>query len=158
MVMKQFKVKLAANRFALLTEACRWSKCEHGIEDHFCQIDQINLACNREYLAKFVAGDPDAVHILIRDRAGFHLRDGAGRLQRNVRIIDLLPCSPELNHCERLWYLTKAELANRFHGTIEESREAMVEPLSRWWNEAAKVISWSGRSWLRVEANASWKS
>ena len=129
-----------------------------GGEAHFCQIDQVNLECDREYLANLAAGDPDAVHILIRDQAGFHLRDGDGRLPRNVRIIDLPPYSPELNPCEQLWDLLKDELGNRIYATIEELREAMVEPLSRWWNEAAKVISLIGRPWLGLEANASWKS
>ena len=37
--------------------------------------------------------DPDAIHVVIRDQAGFHLRDGDPRLPARVRIIDLPPYS-----------------------------------------------------------------
>jgi hypothetical protein len=39
--------------------------------------------------------------VIIRDQAGFHLRDGDGRLPANVRITDLPPYSPEPNQTLR---------------------------------------------------------
>lgn len=48
-----------------------------GGECHFCQISGVNLQWDRRYLEDLASNDPEAVHILIRDQAGFHLRDGA---------------------------------------------------------------------------------
>lgn len=126
-------------------------------EAHFCQIDKVNLECDRLYLENLAASDPEAVHVLIRDQAGFHLRDGDVRLPNNVRIIDLPPYSPELNPCEQLWDLIKEQLGNRVFESIDQLREAMIEPLSRWWDDAGRVLSLVGRPWMQVEANASSK-
>ncbi|MEO5912965.1 MAG: transposase [Luteolibacter sp.] len=61
--------------------------------------------------------------MLIRDQAGFHLRDGDTRLPSRVRIIDLTPYSPELNPCEQLWDIVKDDIGNRVFETIEALRE-----------------------------------
>lgn len=127
-------------------------------EAHFCQIGGANLEWDRLYLQDLAATDPQAIHILIRDQAGFHLRDGDPRLPANVRIIDLPPYSPELNPCEQLWDLIKDELGNRIFRSIEELREATVPILQRWWSDARAVLSLVGRPWLHTQANASWKT
>ena len=110
------------------------------------------------YLQDLARQDPQAVHVLIRDQAGFHLRDGDSRLPENVRIVDLPPYSPELNPCEQLWDLIKDDLGNRIYKTIEELRESMDGVLQRWWGDAEKVLSLIGRPWLHDQANASWKT
>ena len=56
-------------------------------------------------LENLAASAPGAIHVLGRDQAGFHLRDGDPRLPPQVRILDLPPSSPELNPCEQLWDL-----------------------------------------------------
>ena len=124
---------------------------------HFCQVPGVNLEWDRCYLEDLAASDPQAVHVLIRDQAGFHLRDGDERLPENVRIIDLPPYSPELNPCEQLWDLIKDELGNRVFETIDDLREATVPALMRWWKDAEAVIKLIGRPWLRDQANASCK-
>lgn len=129
-----------------------------GGEAHFCQISRVNLECDRLYLQDLARQDPQAVHILIRDQAGFHLRDGDCRVPENVRIVDLPPYSPELNPCEQLWDLIKDDLGNRIYKTIEELRESMDGVLQRWWGDAEKVLSLIGRPWLHDQANASWKT
>jgi hypothetical protein len=101
---------------------------------------------------------PEAVHVLIRDQAGFHLRDGDPRLPERVRIIDLPPYSPELNPCEQLWDLIKDEIGNAVYGTIEDLRDATIPPLRRYWEDASAVLSLVGREWLRAQANAMRKS
>lgn len=127
-------------------------------EAHFCQIPGVNLQWDRRYLEDLAASDPQAVHVLIRDQAGFHLRDNDERLPANVRIIDLPPYSPELNPCEQLWDMIKDELGNRVFETIEELREATMPILIRWWQDAGSVLQLIGRPWLRDQANASWRS
>jgi transposase len=126
-------------------------------EAHFCQIGTVNLDCDRLYLQNLASSDPQAVHVVIRDQAGFHLRDGDWRLPANVRIIDLPPYSPELNPCEQLWDLIKDQIGNRIFDTIEELRQAIDPILERWWSDAHAVLSLIGRPWLHLQANTSSK-
>ena len=91
---------------------------------HFCQFPSINLEWDYEYLSDLTRVDPEAIHVVIRDQAGFHLRDGDSRLPSRVRIIDLPPYSPELNPCEQLWDIVKDDIGNRVFQTIEELRDA----------------------------------
>lgn len=128
-----------------------------GGECHFCQISGVNLQYDQRYLENLASSDPDVVHILIRDQAGFHLRDGDHRLPANVRIIDLPPYSPELNPCEQLWDLIKDELGNRVFETIEQLREATTPILKSWWEDKERVLSLVGRPWMQDQANASLK-
>jgi transposase len=128
-----------------------------GGEAHFCQISGVNLEWDRSDLENLAATDPGAVHVIIRDEAGFHLRDGDARLPANVRIIDLPPYSPELNPCEQLWDLVKDRISNRVFKTIEELREAMEPVLAEWWTDSQRVLSLIGRPWLHDQANASSK-
>ena len=129
-----------------------------GGEAHFCQIGGVNLEWDRAYLENLAATDPDTVHILIRDQAGFHLRDGDSRLPGNIRIIDLPAYSPELNPCEQLWDMIKDQLGNQIFESIEALREATIPHLQRWWSDSTAVLSLIGRPWLQVQANVSSKT
>ena len=51
-----------------------------GGQAHFCQIPSVNQEWDRVYLADLAATDVEAIHVVIRDQAGFHLRDGDERL------------------------------------------------------------------------------
>jgi transposase len=126
-----------------------------GGQAHFCQIPGVNLAWDRCYLEDLAATHRQAIHVLIRDQAGFHLRDGDARLPDNVRIIDLPPYSPELNACEHLWDQIKDEIGNRTFESVETLREAMLPALERWWKDPGAVLRLIGRSWLLDQANAS---
>lgn len=95
------------------------------------------------------------VHIVIRDQAGFHLRDGDTRLPDRIRIIDLPPYIPELNPCQQLWDIIKEEIGNRVFETVEELREATIPALKRYWDDAAAVLRRVGRSWMLGQVNAS---
>lgn len=122
---------------------------------HFCQIPAVNQQWDRTYLQDLADTDTGAIHVVIRDQAGFHLRDGDRRLPDRIRIVDLPPYSPELNPCEQLWDLIKDEIGNRVFATIEALREAMLPALQRWWSDAEAVLRLIGRSWLLDQANAS---
>jgi transposase len=126
-------------------------------EAHFCQIYGVNLEWDRSYLENLAATDPGAVHVIIRDQAGFHLRDGDARLPADVRIIDLPPYSPELNPCEQLRDLVKDRIGNRVFKAIEELREAIKPLLAEWSTDSQWALSLIGRPWLHDQANASTK-
>lgn len=129
-----------------------------GGEAHFCHVPQVNLESDAFYLADLASTDPGAVHVVIRDQAGFHLRDGDSRLPANVRIIDLPPYSPELNPCEQLWDLIKDALGNRVFASVEDLRNAMFPVLESWWSFPERVISLIGRPWLQTQVNTSYKN
>jgi len=128
-----------------------------GGDAHFCQIPGVNLLWDAAYLEDLAATDPGAVHVLIRDGAGFHLRDGDPRLPENVRLVDLPAYNPELNPCEQFWDLVKDSIANRVFETIDQLREAMKPILQRYFDDAKAVLSLVGRPWIALQANCSQK-
>jgi hypothetical protein len=124
-----------------------------GGQAHFAQIPSVSLEWDRVYLENLAATDDTAVHVVIRDQAGFHLRDGDARLPDRVRIVDLPPYSPELNPCEQAWDMIRDETGNRVFKTIGELRKATLPALQRFWNDAGAVLRLIGRPWLGLQVN-----
>ena len=127
-------------------------------EAHFAHLPGVSLEWDQSYLRDLAASDPDAIHVLVRDQAGFHLRDGDARLPARVRIIDLPPYSPELNPCEQLWDLVKDETCNQVHATVRALRAAMGAALRRYWEDPPAVRRLIGRDWFLAQLNATRKS
>jgi transposase len=125
---------------------------------HFMHIPSVSLDWDRAYLGELAASDPAAVHVVVRDQAGFHLRDGDPRLPERVRIMDLPPYSPELNPCEQMWDIVKDDTANRVHRTLQDLRERIRATLQRFWEDATSVLRLIGREWFRSELNVMQKS
>ena len=123
---------------------------------HFAHLPTVNLGCDALYLEALAASDPDAVHVVIRDNAGFHLRDGDARLPARVRIVPLPPYSPELNPCEQAWDVIKDEVSNHCYRSINKLRDALLPSLRRFWDDADAVLRLVGRPWLRDQANVSY--
>lgn len=134
------------------------SLCVTGGEAHFAHLPGVNLEWDGRYLRDLVATAPGVVHVLIRDQAGFHLRDGDARLPAQVRIVDLPPYSPELNPCEQFWDILKDDISNRVFPTISRLRAGMKATLRRYWQDAAAVLRLIGRPWMQAEVNASLKT
>ena len=126
-----------------------------GGEAHFAHVPGVSLDWDEGYLRDLAASDAEAVHVIIRDQAGFHLRDGHARLPARVRIIDLPPYTPELNPCEQLWDIVKDDIANRIYATVTALRAAMKATLRRFWDDPGTVLRLIGRDWLEVQLNAS---
>jgi len=128
-----------------------------GGDAHFAHLPSVSQEWDESYLRDLTLIDPDAVHVLIRDQAGFHLRDGDPRLPSNVRIMDLPPYSPELNPCEQLWDIVKDDIANRVFATITDLRAGMQATLQRYWENTSDVLRLIGRQWMQDQVNASLK-
>ncbi|MDB6133519.1 MAG: family transposase [Verrucomicrobiales bacterium] len=122
-----------------------------GGQAHFAHIPSVNQEWDRVYLKDLAATAPDAVHVVIRDQAGFHLKDGDPRLPDRVRILDLPPYSPELNPCEQAWDMIRDSIGNRVFTTVRQLRRAMAPALKRWWDDAASVLSLIGRPWMALK-------
>ena len=125
-----------------------------GGDVHFMHVPGVSLEWDGAYLEALAASDPTAVHVVVRDQAGFHLRDGDARLPERVRIIDLPPYSPELNPCEQMWDIVKDDTCNHVHKTIGELRKRIAETLQRYWEDAPSVQRLIGRDWFLAELNA----
>ena len=121
---------------------------------HFAHLPGVSLAWDEVYLRDLAASDAQAIHVLVRDQAGFHLRDGDPRVPARVRLIDLPPYSPELHPCEWLWDVVKDEICNRVHATVAALRRALRPVLRRYWEDAAAVRRLVGRDWFLAELNA----
>lgn len=107
-------------------------------------------------LEDLAASDPEAVHVVIRDNAGFHLRDGDARLPARVRIVPLSPYRPERNPCEQAWDVIKDEVSNHCRRSINKLRGALLPSMQRFWDDADAVLRLVGRPWLRDQANVSY--
>lgn len=129
-----------------------------GGQAHFAHLPGVSLEWDRAYLEDLAASDPAAIHVLVRDQAGFHLRDGDSRLPERMRIVDLPPYSPELNPCEQLWDIVKDETCNQVFATVAALRDRMRTTLQRYWEDTQSVLNLIGREWLMVELNATRKS
>ena len=126
-----------------------------GGEAHFAHLPGVSLDWDESYLGDLAASDAEAIHVLVRDQAGFHLRDGDARLPARVRIIDLPPYTPELNPCEQLWDIVKDDIANRIYANVAALRAGMKATLRRFWDDPGAVLSLIGRKWIEVQLNAS---
>ena len=127
-------------------------------EAHFAHLPSVSLEWDRSYLEDLAASDPEAIHVLVRDQAGFHLRDGDPRLPGRVRIVDLPPYSPELNPCEQMWDIVKDDTCNQVFDSVAALRDCMRETLQRYWEDAQAVLRLIGRDWLLAQLNATRKS
>lgn len=123
-------------------------------EAHFAHLPGVSLEWDRSYLEDLAASEPEAIHVLVRDQAGFHLRDGDARLPAGVRIVDLPPYSPELNPCEQMWDIVKDETCNQVFATVTALRDRMRPTLQGYWEDAKSVLRLIGRDWLIVQLNA----
>lgn len=124
---------------------------------HFAHLPGVSLEWDEVFLRDLAASDPAAIHVLVRDQAGFHLREGDRRVPARVRLLDLPPYSPELNPCEWLWDVVKDEICNQVHATVAALRRALRPVLQRYWEDAEAVRHLVGRDWFLAELNATRK-
>ena len=124
---------------------------------HFAHLPGVSLEWDEVFLRDLAASDAQAIHVLVRDQAGFHLRDGDPRLPARVRVVDLPPYSPELNPCEWLWDVVKDEICNQVYATVAALRRALRPVLQRYWEDAQAVRRLAGRDWMLAELNATRK-
>src|SRR5262249_43251451 len=114
----------------------------------FVYTPTVSLPWTDAYLKELVATDPEAMHIIIWDRAGFHPNEGSPELPASVRVLPLPPYSPELNPRESLWDPVKRRIANDVWETLEHIEAAISEVLEPFWQQVEQVQSLLGDSWL----------
>ena len=95
-----------------------WGYCYGALEvqgegAEFFYTPTVNLECSALFLSQIGALDPESVHVVIWDGAGFHQQDRAAEVPANVRLLKLPAYSPELNPIEKLWDIAKDAICNR---------------------------------------------
>jgi transposase len=120
----------------------------------FLLAESVDLATEIQFYRQVAQSDPAAMHVMIQDGAGFHLRDGEARLPDNLRIVTLPAYSPELNPVEGLWDQVKDVLCNQVYETLAELEAQIENWLREFWQDARRVRSLVF-DWLQVSANAS---
>jgi len=116
-------------------------------------VPAVDLEVSRMFLRQIGESDPDSIHVVIWDNAGFHPAPGDAGLPDNVRLLPLPPYSPELNPTERLGDMVKDRICNRVYetlGALEAAILAELEVFRRFGDRVAQVVK---DAWLQFQVN-----
>lgn len=103
------------------------------------------------FLKQIADSDPQALHVVIADQAGFHLPRHDLRLPGNLRLLPLPPYCPELNPVERFGGLLKAAVANRLYPSLRRLEDHLAAAARPWSTPAA--VSSLIHDWLTDQVN-----
>ncbi|MEI8342634.1 MAG: IS630 family transposase [Verrucomicrobiota bacterium] len=137
-----------------------WGYCYGALEvqgegAEFFYTPTVNLECSALFLSQIGAIDPEAVHVVVWDGAGFHQQDRTPEVPANVRLLKLPAYSPELNPIEKLWDIAKDAICNRVFGTVQELETILTGVFAQYWSDAKRVRDLIGtKGWLVAQANA----
>ena len=78
----------------------------------FLSTPTVSLEWSKAFLRQLVSTDPEAIHIILWYRAGFHPQILDGELSESVKsesvkFVPFPPYSPDLNPIEPLWNVTR---------------------------------------------------
>lgn len=104
------------------------------------------------FLQQIADSDPQALHVIIQDQAGFHLPTHDPRLPKNLRLLPLPPYSPELNPVERFGGLLKAAVSNRLYPNLRRLEDHLFAASKPWTRPAAVASLIHG--WLADQTNS----
>jgi transposase len=114
----------------------------------FLYTPTVTLEWSRIFLEQLMATDPEALHIILWDQAGFHPTLEDAEWPENVRLLPFPAYSPELNPIETLWDQVKRRVANEAWPTLAAIEAAITEVLAPYWEDVERVRSLLGDTWL----------
>ena len=114
----------------------------------FIYTPTVSLEWSKEFLKQIVSTAPEAIHIILWDRAGFHPPALDGELSESVRFLPFPAYSPDLNPIEPLWNVLKLEIANGLWATLEDIETGISKALKPYWENVKQVWSLLGNTWL----------
>jgi len=126
-------------------------------QSEFLFTDRVLKVFDRAFLEQISQHDPESVHVVIGDGAGFHHCEGSEPeqpLPSNLKILTLPPYSPELNPVEKLWDIIKDRICNVCWESLEELEKEITQVLKDWWERKDGFLSLFRSSYLRSELNA----
>ena len=112
----------------------------------------INQDVHAVFLKQIAESDSDALHVIVMDQAGFHMKQEDGRIPANIRVLPLPPYCPELNPAEWFGRVVKAPTVNRIYGSLEKLENHLIA-VARSWSEPSKVASLV-HQWMHDQVNA----
>jgi transposase len=112
----------------------------------------INQDVHALFLNQIAESDPESLHVVVMDQAGFHMQAEDARVPTNIRLLPLPPYCPELNPAEWFGRVVKAPTVNRIYQTLEKLENHIIA-VARRWSDPAKVATLI-HEWMRVEVNA----
>jgi transposase len=122
----------------------------HKVELRFTP--SINQDVHAVFLKQTAESDPDALHVVVMDQAGFHMKQEDRRVPSNICVLPLPPYCPELNPAESFGRVVKAPTVNRIYGSLEKLENDLIA-LARGWSNPSKVASLV-HQWMRDQVNA----
>lgn len=114
----------------------------------FMYLPTVSLPISQIFLEEIVATDPDAIHIVMWDQAGFHQKPAASEVPSQVRLLPLPPYCPELNPMEKLWDMVKRHVGNEVFETLEAIESEITRVLEPFWQKVERVFAFLGDNWL----------
>jgi len=124
-----------------------------GSGSEFLFSPTVNKECDLSFLKQIADHDPNSIHIVIGDGAGFHHKKNEECLPERVKIITLPAYCPELNPVEKLWDIVKDGICNRDWLDLDELEEKITERIRPYWEDAKRVTRLIGKSYLVSELN-----
>ena len=114
----------------------------------FMYIPTVSLQWSQVFLEQIVATDPEAIHIVIWDQAGFHHKTAASDVPSQIRLLPLPPYCPELNPMEKLWDIVKGHVGNKVFETLQSIEAEITCVLEPFWSKVESVFTLLGDNWL----------
>ena len=112
----------------------------------------INQDVHAIFLRQIAQSDPGRTHVVIMDRAGFHLQAEDPRVPENMRLLSLPAYCPELNPAEWFGRVVKAPTINRLYRDLRALEDHLIS-VARDWCRPEKVRGLV-HQWMRDQANA----
>ncbi len=92
----------------------------------------INQDIHAIFLKQTADRDPDSLHVVIADQAGFHRQADDTRLPPNVRLLPQPPYCPELNSVEGFGRLLKTPTAKRLYRNFRQLENHLIVIAQEW--------------------------
>lgn len=121
----------------------------------FACLPGVSLELSCLFLERLAARDPQAEHIVIWDRAGFHPQAEVHSLPERVHVLGLPPYSPELNPVEVIGDVIKDRIANTLWKSLAALEVALGEELRPIYESAHRVKQLVSHPWLIEQVNVS---
>lgn len=104
------------------------------------------------FLKQIADADPQSLHVVIADQAGFHLPVDDPRIPANVRLLPLPPYCPELNPVERFGGLLKTAVGNRLYPNVRKLEDHLAAAARHWCTPSA--VAGLIHVWLTDQVNS----
>ena len=111
-------------------------------------LPMVSLLATHRFVEQMVATDPQAMHIILWDKAGFHPKQDCHPLPEQVRLIELPAYCPELNPIEKIWDGVKGAVSNTVWETLEAIEAKITDELRPFWESTKRVRVLLGDNWL----------